>query len=72
MELANAAAQEVCGSDMEVEEAAQEVSTGAAAIIQEAKNIAEKSEDMPFTLGGFIDPLPTDVAALPPPVLSEG
>ena len=67
LELANAAAHEVGESDMEVEEAAREVPTGAAEIIQEAKKVAEKAEDTPFTLGGFTDPLPTDVAALPPP-----
>ena len=67
LELANAAAHEVGDSDMEAEEAAREVSTGATAIIQEAKKVAEKAEDMPHTLGGFTDPLPTDVAALQPP-----
>ena len=72
MDLAKAAAHEVGDSDMEIEETAQEGSTGAVAIIQEAKKIAEKPEDMPFTLGGFTDPLPTDVVALPPPFISEG
>ena len=72
MDLANAAAHEVGGSDMELEDTLHDVSIGAGSTIQDAKTIAEKAEDMPFTLGGFTDPLPTDVAALPPPFRSEG
>ena len=72
MDLAKAAAHEVGDSDMEIEETAQEGSTDATAIIQEAKKIAENSEGMPFTLDGFTNQLPTDVAALPPPFRSEG
>ena len=73
LELATAAAHAIDDSDMEVEaEQAQAASTGATEIIQEAKKAAERAEEMPLTLGGFTDPLPTDVAPLPPPFLSHG
>ena len=74
LELAKAAAHAIDDSDMEVEESAQAQAafTGAAAIILDAKKAAEKAAGMPLTLGGFTDPLPTDVAPLPPPFLSQG
>ena len=53
MDLAVATAKEVGDSDIEEEVAeANPVSTGAAKIIQEAKQTAEKAEDMAVTLGG--------------------
>ena len=73
MDLAIATAKEVGDSDIEEERAeANPVSTGAAKIVQDARETARKAEGMSVTLGGFTDPLPTDVAPLPPPFLSHG
>ena len=73
LDLAAAAARAVDDSDMEGEaEQAQAASIGAKEIIQDAKKAAETADDMSITLGGFTDPLPTDVAPLPPPFLSHG
>ena len=55
------------GTDEEQPEAVQPISEGATEAVTAASKVQKEAADMPATVGGFTNPLPTNLATLPDP-----